>query len=203
MRPPSPDILKFYLRYYLILSVAFFVVYGGANYWASLQLDRYELFLPVERHIPFIPQSVLVYLSVFLLFILPVFYLDKPEIRRLSNAFLFTLLVAGVFFVFFPAQLMHDRPNEVAFMPIIFDLLYWFALPHNLTPSLHIAFTVLFLNICASKETSSWLIGFYIVWGLLLFASVLLMRQHQLIDLPTGSLLGWVAYRFVYRPSLG
>lgn len=202
MRIPDKGAVSFYLKHYLLLSVAFFVIYGGCNYIASLREHRYQLYWAIEKKIPFVPQSIVVYLSIFLIFILPVFYVDKRRTLALAKAFVATLLVAGIFFIALPAELAHPRPDTVTFLPDMFTMLYTFALPHNLMPSLHIAFTVLFLRVCISLEMDRRLITLYLFWGTLLFISVLIMRQHQLIDIPTGALLGWMAYRFIYVRSL-
>jgi len=202
MRIPDKEVMISYAKYYAWLSVAFFIVYGGANYLASHRIERYRFFLPIELHTPFVPESILIYLSVCAIFILPVFYINKAQVMGLAKAFMFCLLVAGCFFILLPAELAHERTDDIRFMPALFSILYTLALPHNLMPSLHIAFTVLFLSVCHTLEKRAYIRYIFILWGLLLFASVLLMRQHQLIDIPTGALLGWVAYRFVYQRSL-
>lgn len=202
MRLPDKDTAYCYAKYYVQLSVAFLFVYGGANYLASQRSDRVKLFLPLELHIPFVPQFILIYLSVFALFPLPLLYISKARVPALAKAFVFTLLIAGLFFVVLPADLAHERRVDIDFMPSLFRLLYFSALPHNLMPSLHIAFTVLFLSVCIELEKQLVIRLIFVGWGILLCVSVLLMRQHQLIDIPTGALLGWVAYRWVYRQSL-
>lgn len=201
MRIPDKATFTSYFTSYCFLSIVFAVVYGGTNYLASLREHRATLYLPIEQHIPFVPQFIFVYLSVFAVFVLPVFYIKQSQVLALSKAFLFSLLVAALFHLLVPLDLAHVRSNNVEFMPGLFQLLYWFALPHNLMPSLHITFTVLFLGLCIALEPVRLLRAALYVWGVLLFLSVLLMHQHQLIDIPTGSLLGWVAYKFIFKRS--
>lgn len=202
MKIPDRETVAHYFRYYLLLGAVFFLVYGGSNYLASLRAERYGFFLDIERYIPFVPQSIIIYLSICLLFLLPVFYVNVQRTVALAKAFLFTSLFAGVCFVVLPADLAHCRPDVVNFLPWLFKLLYSVALPHNFMPSLHIAYTVLFLGVCISLESNRRLVLLYLLWGGLLFVSVLLMRQHQIIDVFTGSALGLFAYRGVYLRSL-
>ena len=201
MQLPTSELTFRYLKHYLVLSIAFIVVYGGSNFLASQRSDRFQFFLSLEYHIPFVPQFIVIYLSVFALLFLPLFYIDISRIPALAKAFLFSLLVAGLIFIIFPAELAHVRSENVPIFPTLFSLLYTLALPHNLMPSLHIAFTVLFLSVCIELESNRYIQCVFYAWGSLLFISVLLMQQHQLIDLPTGALLGWSSYRLVYRHS--
>ena len=75
------------------------------------------------------------------------------------------------------------------------------ALRHNYLPSLHVAFTVIAASSYASRAHTLGriLLG---VWSAAILVSTLLTHQHYLLDVVTGSLLGWLAMRWIYRPML-
>jgi membrane-associated phospholipid phosphatase len=62
-------------------------------------------------------------------------------------------------------------------------------MPFNQAPSLHIATTIILLDLY-SRTLPRWTLPATIVWSLLVSASVLTTYQHHFIDVPTGFLLG-------------
>src|ERR1700686_1841464 len=92
-----------HLRYAALLTVLvnvlFVVVYGGADYFTGLRAHRLHLFIPAELSIPLWPWTILVYDSLYLLFVIAPFVLTTREsFRRLALTAAGTIVVAGVLF---------------------------------------------------------------------------------------------------------
>ena len=85
---PSRETAAAFFRYYLLLSGVFLVVYGGTNYLTSMRSGHFLLYFDWEARIPFIPGFIYLYLSIFAVFLLPVFSLSIKKIRALAGAFL-------------------------------------------------------------------------------------------------------------------
>lgn len=198
MRIPNRDTARLFFRNYVFLGLAFFCIYGGTNYLTTLRHSHYALYFDWESQIPFVPGFVYVYLSIFLVFLLPLFYLNGEQIRAISRAFIFATSFAGGVYLLLPAELYFDRPPSVPGHEFAFKWLYTLALPHNLFPSLHVTYASLFIGVIAVEEPSSTLKAGLAAWWLLLIASVFLIRQHQLLDAIAGIILAFLCYRFVY-----
>ena len=202
MRFPTRDTAVVFLRHYLVLGLAWTVIYGGVNYLTSLRSDLHRLYFAWELQIPFVPGFIYVYLSIVLVLVLPLFSLEKRQLDALARSFLAATVVAGLVYLVLPAQLAVTRPETVPGHQFAFGLLYRLALPHNLFPSLHITYATLVLGVIAQAEQSRLVRLLLMLWLLLLYASVLLVRQHQVADIPAGMALAALSYGFVYRRSL-
>lgn len=200
MRIPSRETTVAFFRYYLLLSLVFLVVYGGINYLTSIRGGHFLLYFDWEARIPFIPGFVYLYLSIFLVFLLPIFSLQTKKIRALAGAFLTATLVAGLIFLILPAESHFERPDIVSGHEFVFEWLYTFELPHNLFPSLHVTYATLIMSVVAREESSPMMTSGLGLWWLLLISSVLLIRQHQVIDIIGGCALAGGCYRLVYDP---
>lgn len=203
MRIPDRATARLFARNYLLLGLAFFLVYGGTNYLTAIRSEHYRLFFDWESQIPFVPGFVYVYLSIFLVFLLPLFYLDRQQIRALSAAFMIATCFAGVVYLLLPAELYFERPQSVPGHEFVFKWLYKLALPHNLFPSLHVIYASLFIGVAVTEESSGLFRGVLAVWWLFLIVSVFLVRQHQFLDVIAGILVALLCYRLVYRRAGG
>jgi membrane-associated phospholipid phosphatase len=93
-----------------------------------------------------------------------------------------------------PASLAYPAPNDLG----IWDGLFRFAdrlnLDYNLVPSLHIALSMVCIEMYAGHATS---LGKVLLrgWGLLIAASTVLTHQHHLLDGLTGGLLAILVVR--------
>ncbi len=74
------------------------------------------------------------------------------------------------------------------FYRVFFDFLGSVDTPHNLAPSLHVAFAALIVFSCAER-TTPFLSLFYVLWLAALAASTVFVHQHHLIDVATGLVL--------------
>jgi hypothetical protein len=82
---------------------------------------------------------------------------------------------------------------------MLFGALRAFDQPHNLFPSLHITFCVLFADHYA-RHTRGWLRGLVPLWFTLIGISTLLTYQHHAIDILGGLLLAVVCFH-AFRES--
>ncbi|MCP5155249.1 MAG: hypothetical protein H6983_13855 [Ectothiorhodospiraceae bacterium] len=172
------------------LDLLFLVVYGGANALAAGRSSHLVLHAPWERDIPLVPWMVLPYLSVGLLAMLPPFALGPRALRRLARRIALATLAAGAVFVLAPATLGFARViPEGTFAPV-FALIHQLDHPHNLVPSLHVAYTVILTGaLLAATEARAGrrvLVG----WSIAVYLSTVLVHQHHLLDVLGGLLLG-------------
>jgi membrane-associated phospholipid phosphatase len=182
---PSLDQWRAFLKFLVLFDVLFFPVYIGGNYIASHSVQATGLFLDWETRIPLVPWMILPYLSLYSVFLLPLFHLRPAEMTQLCRQSTMTLAVAGLFFVLLPTRLGFPPVPVAGMMQPLFETMRAVDVPQNLVPSLHVAFCALILLPCAERAAAPlrWL---YRGWLVTLSASTVLVHQHHLLDVATG-----------------
>lgn len=197
-RAPTRAQLLLYLRLLAGLTLLFAAVYGGCNWLTRQRGDTRVLHAQWELAIPFVPALIYVYLSIGLLFWLPLFCLEERRMVAIAKAFAAATLAAGVVFLLLPARLGFERPASVAGYGVLYAALYQLDLAHNLVPSLHIAYSTLIVGVTATAVRGPSRAAL-LLWLVAIVASVVLVRQHHLLDVAGGLLLGWLALRLYGR----
>ena len=178
-----------YLLWCIPVSVVFFTVYPLMNAYTAGRDSLYALWFPAELNIPFVPGFIWVYCSFYLIILMPVLFLPRREHRPLALTFMVMTLLGGVIFFLFPAQLGFVRQvPESPLYRTMYTTLFALDHPHNLVPSLHVAWS------CAAvlaiiRHTGRGLTLLFLLWLVLIVLSVLLVHQHHVADVVTGLLL--------------
>jgi len=174
----------------LFLGPFFFLSYGFANSMAARWQVSDSLVYDWERHIPFLPWTILPYWSIDLFYGLS-FLLCRTalQVDRHALRLLTAQLVSVACFLAFPLRFSFSRPDADGLFGALFDALAGFDLPYNQAPSLHISLLVI-LWVRFAAATRGPLRGLVDAWAALIAVSVLTTYQHHFIDLPSGALVG-------------
>lgn len=189
------------LLWVAVLTPLFVAVYGTTNWVASQRTPLGRFYFDWELQIPFVPQMVWGYLSLFAMFFLPMFALREPALHALCRRLALATVASGIFFLAMPAQLGFARPPSVPGYELVFGSLYLLDRPHNLLPSLHIAWSALLLH-ALRGASPGWLRRVFEVWFAIVCVSVVLVHQHHVLDVAGGLLVAFAAGLLV-RPSEG
>lgn len=175
----------------LFLGPFFFISYGFTNQLAAARAVTDTFYYAWERHIPFLPWTIVPYWSIDLLYGLSFLYCrDARETDRHAFRLLTAQIVAVACFIAFPLRLAFEKPPADGLFGALFDALTGFDQPYNLAPSLHIALLVL-IWVQFARSGGGPLVRVAIHgWALLIAVSVLTTWQHHFVDLPTGAALG-------------
>lgn len=179
------------------MALLFLATYPFTNWLADQRAPRFTLYWDWELGIPFVPWMILVYGSFHLLVALPVLVLDGAGIRRLGQAFAAATVVAAIFHALLPADLGWPRPGAVPGYPV-YKIFFAFDRPHNLVPSLHVAYSALAAAVVWRATRLIWFRALVAAWLAILAASVLLVHQHHLADVVGGLALAAACYRMAY-----
>ncbi|MFY9259370.1 MAG: hypothetical protein WAO71_02545 [Gallionella sp.] len=163
----------------------FFPLYFGAGHVAAHSPRTYGFYADWERNIPLIQWMILPYLSLYSVFLLPLFHLSAKQIAMLTRQSTAVLLVAGGIFLLLPTHLGFAPASVMGWHQPLFELLAQADTPHNLVPSLHVAFAALILLGCAERAPKYWAWG-YGAWLVLMSAATVLVHQHHLLDVISG-----------------
>jgi hypothetical protein len=114
-----------HLRYALLLSLAgslwFALVYGGADAFTAHRTFRVRVYFDAELGIPFIPEMALIYMSIYLLFLAAPFILrQRHEFLALAMTLNLVILMSGICFLLFPAQVAFPPPKNFGAFPNLY-----------------------------------------------------------------------------------
>jgi protein-tyrosine phosphatase len=174
------------LAWLIFLGPFFFVTYNFANAASSQRAHVAVLMFPWERHIPFLPWTILPYWSSDLLYALSLFICRTGGELDLHGKRLVAIqLFAIACFLAFPLRCAFQRPMVAGWEGDLFSALGSFDQPFNQAPSLHVALAAI-LWVRYRAHSSGLLRISLAAWLLLVAASSLTTHQHQFIDVPTG-----------------
>jgi membrane-associated phospholipid phosphatase len=188
--------LRTYLYWSFWVGVAFFGVYPAMNWLTSLRARPWHLYLPAELAIPFVPQFVWAYLSMYLLFLLPPFLIPLARMPLLGKQLIAGSLVSAALFLLLPAELGFPRavPASAPY-DAIFASVFRIDRPYNLVPSLHVIFSTAIALACADVLRPAARAAL-LAWLAVIVVSTLLVHQHHLLDVAAA-----LAVVFVLRRS--
>jgi len=196
---PSWRHFKHYLALCAAVAIEFVTVFVGADFVTAHRAERLHAFLPFELSIPLVPSMVIAYMSIFLVWIPAPFLLhERRQVNRLAIALALVILIAGMGFLVFPAELgfppMADDlarldPSSASRWGPWLRLADLLNLDYDLIPSLHIA---MFVTTAAAYACQTGRVGRVVLalWSAAVVASTVLTHQHHLIDAIAGFALG-------------
>ena len=185
-RWPDRGRIKAYAEVVLKVGIVFVIFYGGANYLANRSQNLFRFYFEWEQFIPFYPAFILAYLSLSALTLCPLFLMSEAATRELGRQMILATVLAATVFLIFPATTLWLRESDMALVwRPLFEMIYLADHPFNTFPSLHVTYagqTVLALwpTLGGGKRM------FLSIWLALICASVLLVRQHHVLDVVGG-----------------
>lgn len=173
----------------LWVGLAFFCTYPTTNWLAESSAKHYSVHLAAELGIPFVAEFIWFYLSMYLLFALPPFFLQPLELKRLGIELLVSTALAGIVFVIFPVKLGFDRmaPDDPLY-GAIYAAVFSIDKPFNLLPSLHVVYTCA-IALSITRRMGEYSRGIVLLWATLITLSTLFVHQHHLLDIVSALLL--------------
>jgi protein-tyrosine phosphatase/membrane-associated phospholipid phosphatase len=170
----------------------FFATYGLANWAASRRADVGAIVFDWERHIPFMPWTIVPYWSIDLFYAISLFLCaTRAELDTHGKRLLAAQLISITCFLLLPLRFTFERPPVDGAFGFLFGVLAGFDKPFNQAPSLHIALLVVLWVLYARHVPRAWRWLLH-AWFVLIGVSILPTWQHHFIDLPSGIWVGWL-----------
>lgn len=190
-----------FLRFASLLSTAnavwFALVYGGSDWLTAHRSLRVPIHLPIELSIPLIPSAVLIYMSIYVLFLIgPFIVRDRREFTALICALALATLIGSVGFLLAPSRAAFAPPGDLGIWTSLFQFADRLNLDYNMVPSLHVAFSVCCIATFARKASPP---GHMLLWtwAAAIAVSTLFTHQHHVVDVVSGWCVGIGTDRFV------
>jgi len=156
----------------------------------------WALSLSIDKHIPLWAPAIIPYLLGSFFFVaFPVWaslYAEKGEFEAYFISFLTATIISYIIYLALPTFVIRPEVNSQDFFSRAVALLYQNDYPHNAAPSGHTFYTVISFLYLKLWKPKVWVISLAI--ALLIIASTLLTRQHYLLDVISGLILGIIAY---------
>ena len=181
--------------------IAFFSLFliGTYGYLFTNRLDDRRGFIPVvvdtplDALIPLTPVFVIPYVlwSVYVLGACVVLFLDPSDrfYRFVLSVFL-SMVVATAVFYFFPTYMQRPEPTERGPLYDILRWIYSVDRPFNSLPSTHVLYSVLvFWHLYKWRPRARAFQAASLLFCALVCASTVLVKQHNLPDIPAGIVL--------------
>lgn len=161
--------------------------------------EHYQLETAWDRAIPLVPAFALVYVASYVYwaagFALLSWDSRRTRLRTAAADLVLNTLCLGVFLAL-PTTMTRPELTGDGFWSWALGLIYRADTPDNLLPSLHCAVSWLCWRAMAGcSSLRPWVKRAALVFTLLVCASVVLVKQHCLIDIPTGLLAAEVSWR--------
>ncbi len=167
---------------------------------------HFDFTLPVDRAIPFLTWTSVIYLGSFVFWAAIYFYCGSRNRERAYRFFCADLMAKGICLVFFLLlPTTNVRPAVTGRMPwdFLMRMVYFLDTPTNLFPSIHCMMSWLcWLGVRNEPEAPRPLRLGALLSAVLIFISTLTTRQHVLVDVFGGILCAQVSYRVCAAPSL-
>ncbi len=181
----------------IIFFILFIFFYGGASALSSNIPWRFEVTLPFENYIPFMPEAALVYLSLNVLLGLAPFVLrDWREFFPLFATLVAEMIVSTVFFLVLPIYTTFPERHAEGLAGVVFGIADFLNLEGNFFPSLHVAFAFSSAFAFAPKVQLPGRIALF-GWVIAIALSTTLIHEHHILDVIAGLLLALLAWRTV------
>jgi membrane-associated phospholipid phosphatase len=178
-----------------------FFMYHFTNHYPVFTPRELPL-LPIDHALPFIPWTVLIYVSEYFFFV--VVYMtcrDMENVNKYIYSFLTTQGFSCLIFLFFPTIFPRELfPIPEGTHPAIDAIWFWLRnadAPTNCFPSLHVSTVYLSAFIFLDEQREKF--PFFLIWGTLIALSTLPTKQHYFVDIVAGLFLSIAAYWLFHR----
>ena len=198
------DVWRTYAFWSLWVGIAFFGVYPTCNYLSAQRADIHHFYLPQELDIPFVPEFFWVYVSMYVLFLFPPFFLSAGQLVTLGKRIIVGTFISAVLFLLFPSTLGFERVMPEGFYAPIYARIFSVDLPYNMAPSLHVVYTAFILLAIRAASQKRAVRAMSLLWLAMIVLSTLLVHQHHLIDVLSALTIVWlVTHKLVKRSENG
>ncbi len=186
--------ITFFFPVYSFIPVVIWFILNFSAYYGTRVLNsgayHYDLSTAVDDIIPFVPCAITVYVLWYLQIIIG-FCLVARESREVCYEIFSSEAVAkiitAIIFIFLPTAMVRAEISGGGFFNFLTSLIYAADTPDNLFPSIHCLESWLLLRgiLKCSKVSKTFKICFGI-FSILVFASVVLVKQHLFVDIPSA-----------------
>lgn len=181
-------ILPRYAYVPLFIAVVFNMLTYYGTRLVNTSMHHYDISLPLDDLIPFVPQAIVVYVLAFVTWLIGFVVIARESRKvcyRILSAELVAKMISFLIFIILPTSMQQPEITGDDIFSRLTQLIYDLDSPDNLFPSLHcLESYIVFRGALYCKKPSKWYTPFCLVFALMVFASTVLIKQHLLLDIP-------------------
>lgn len=186
--------LEWFLPGYTRIPLAAVICVNCVAYFLTRLFTRYfvhfDFTLPIDKALPFIPAFSVIYVLAYVQWVVG-FVLVARESRELCYSMMSGEIAAKficmMLFIFVPTTMVRADITGNDFFSNAVRLIYRIDTPDNLFPSLHcLESWFCFRGAMQMKKTGKLYLYFSLIFTLLVFASTVLVKQHEVVDIIAG-----------------
>lgn len=180
----------------VVLFIALYLNTNHLNHWGPWSVPMFDF----EKAIPFLPRAIYLYMTAFLMVPLAVFLTGRKDLGKTIAGFVGIMLICAIIFVLLPTA--YPRPdllpvNTGWFTQHLYNILTFIDTPKNCIPSQHAA-ACIFASLALYHRRKA--LGFFFTfWTIAILISTLYLKQHYLLDIIAGTILGALVYLISFR----
>lgn len=151
-----------------------------------------------EVYIPFVPWMIVVYYLIFPYLSLPIFLVKKYKdfFKVVIGLWIVTFASAVIFFLF-PTTMERPEIVDQGLIGMMFHAMRYVDGPFNMCPSLHVSSITFVAFAIRHFFPKSWFWNIPIAVSICI--STLLVKQHAIVDVFCGFLLGFCVFLAVFK----
>jgi membrane-associated phospholipid phosphatase len=185
-----------------ITLIAFLCIAATYVCTQQLQLVAFNLSTDIDRAIPFIPAFAWPYVSLF-----PAILITHVILIKRKHVFIIAMLTCVIVMLFSTALFLMLPSACMIRLELNYDddmytikllkLTYSLDMPTNAFPSMHVAYATCMCSILSiSVHAKNILLRiFHALWMLMIIASTLFIKQHNIVDVLSGLIVGYASFR--------
>lgn len=170
----------------------------GINKYVSRRSRHHRTDITLDDRLPFIPDFALPYFSAYVLGLLGyLLMITHPDLGRVLWGYLFLVGTGSLCYVLFPSTVVRREDLEITGLST-YALVRFQRLsgPYNVFPSMHFGYG-LFSALVGWHYYGLWAGVGLMLWAALVGVSTLLTKQHYILDLAGGLVVGVMAFVLV------
>ena len=203
MKKALKNLVPEYARIPLLAVLPFnFLVYYSASFISSQMTNHMDISTVADSYVPFVPFFIVFYVLAYAQWVIGYMVISHGSIEhcyRIASADILAKAMCLAFFLLMPTTLVRPEISGGGFFGFATSVIYSADAPVNLFPSIHCLESWVVFRCCLRMKLPKWYKITMGIFTLLVFLSVVFVKQHVLIDIPAGILvfeLGYVIARF-------
>ena len=171
----------------------------------SQKLVHFDFSLPIDNAIPFIPAFSVIYVLAYVQWIVGFILIarDSRELCcRVISGEIISKLICMALFLLIPTTMERAEIVSDGFFDRIVGYIYRLDAADKLFPSIHcLESWVCFRGAMQMKKTGPWYRYFTLLFSLLVFASTVLIKQHEAVDIVGGVLTAEIGQQIAQKTT--
>lgn len=193
---------KLWIPQYSVIPLIVCFLFNSILYKLAIDItrgwERYDFTTALDRLIPVVPSSTIVYLGCYIFWIVNyilIAQIGKEHFYRFQVADLLSRVVCFLFYIIVPTTNIRPYVENTGIFENVLNWVWSIDPAANLFPSIHCLVSwFCYVGIRGQNKVPLWYQRFSLIFAILVCISTQLTKQHYLIDVFGGILLAELTY---------